>query len=126
MAYKKILLEGDAALLGSYSPHNVDFSAASQGTVSYAARADHKHDVPEPLLTQLAAVNGGAATLGTSNTMVRGDHKHNIGTLVNHMHFGGYEVQNVLLEKLGSNPPSAVARIYFSTLSGRAYLDDGT
>lgn len=125
MAYKKILLEGDAAILGSYIPLDADFSAAAMGSSSVAARADHKHDVPEPLSTQLGAVNGGAASLGTSNTFVRGDHKHKIGTLVSHMHFGGYQVQNVLLEKLGSNPPAAAARIYFSTVSGRAYLDDG-
>lgn len=123
--YKKILLEGDAAILGSYIPRNTDFSAAAMGSSSLSARSDHKHDVPEPLVTQLGAVNGGAATLGTSNTFVRGDHKHKIGTLVNHMRFGGYEAQNILLEKLGSNPPSAAARIYFSTVSGRAYLDDG-
>lgn len=123
--YKKILLEGDAATLGSYIPRNTDFSAAAMGSSSLSARADHKHDVPEPLVTQLGAVNGGAASLGTSNTFVRGDHKHPMGTLVNHMHFGGFQAQNVLLEKLGSNPPSAQARIYFSTVSGHAYIDNG-
>ncbi len=122
MVWKKILLEGDAAVLGSMSPMNVDFSPASQGTTSVAARADHKHDVPEPLIGQLGAVNGGAATLGTSNTMVRGDHKHPMGTFVANLHLGGNEAQDMLLEKLGSNPVFGSARIYFRTIDGHPYI----
>ena len=67
MTWKQILLEGDAAVLSDTAPSDVDFSAASAGVATSASRQDHKHDVPEALVGDLVAVDGGAGSVGTAN-----------------------------------------------------------
>jgi hypothetical protein len=81
MTWKKVMLEGDVAVLSDTVPENVDFGAASAGIAAGASRQDHKHDVPEALLGDLAAVDGQAAATGTANKFVRADHRHALGPL---------------------------------------------
>ena len=81
MTWKQILLEGDAAVLSDTAPSDVDFNAASAGVATSASRQDHKHDVPEALVGDLVAIDGGAADIGTANKFVRADHKHPLGPL---------------------------------------------
>lgn len=45
MAFKKYLLEGDAAVLSDTAPVDVTVAAASAGVADEAARQDHKHDI---------------------------------------------------------------------------------
>lgn len=81
MTWKKVMLEGDVAVLSDTVPENVDFNAASAGVATGASRQDHKHDVPEALVGDLAAVDGQAAAVGTANKFVRADHRHALGPL---------------------------------------------
>ncbi len=122
MAYKKVLLEGDSAVLSDVAPFDVDFGPASAGVAATASRQDHKHDVPEALVGDLASVDGGAAAVGVANKFVRADHKHPLGTLVANMDFGGFQAINLLLEKLAANPTEAAARIYFNTVDLHPYI----
>jgi replicative DNA helicase Mcm len=73
MPWKRILLEGDAAVLTStVTPVAVDFAAAQIGTSTEAARADHKHSATAGSPVAL----DGLSANGTSNAFVRADHKH--------------------------------------------------
>ncbi len=81
MAWKKIVLEGEAAVLSDTPPVDVDYSAASAGVAPAASRQDHKHDAPEALVGDLAAIDGQAAAVGTANKFVRADHRHPLGPL---------------------------------------------
>ncbi len=81
MTWKKVMLEGDVPVLSDTAPVDTDFSAASAGAATAASRQDHKHDVPEALVGDLAAVDGGAAAVGIANKFVRADHKHALGPL---------------------------------------------
>jgi len=83
MVFKKILLEGDAAVLSDTVPVDVDFLAADKGVATEASRQDHKHDVPEALVGDIVAPSFAGAGVGTANKFVRADHKHQLteGTL---------------------------------------------
>jgi len=83
MAWKKILLEGDAAVLSDTAPVDVDFNVASAGVATQASRQDHKHDVPKALVGDIGAPSFGGAVVGTANKFVRADHVHGLteGTL---------------------------------------------
>jgi len=83
MAWKKILLEGDAAVLSDTAPVDVDFNAAAAGVATEASRQDHKHHAPEALVGDLVPPSFAGAGVGTANKFVRADHKHGLteGTL---------------------------------------------
>lgn len=45
MAWKRVLLEGEAAILSDVHPVNVTTAAAEEGSATLASRDDHKHSV---------------------------------------------------------------------------------
>jgi len=78
MPWKKILLEGDAAVLtDTVTPADVDFTPAAIGVSDEAARADHRHKIPDPTVAPVDA-DFAAASIGTSTEVPRADHKHSI------------------------------------------------
>lgn len=122
MAYKKILLEGDAAVVSNATPVNADFAAASAGTASDTSRSDHKHSLPDALASDIVAIDGGTASVGTANKVARADHKHPLGTLVANLNVGGNQLINALLENLAAAPTEHAGRIYFNTGDGHPYI----
>jgi hypothetical protein len=76
--FKKILLEGDAAVLSDTAPVDVDFGVADKGVATDASRRDHKHDVPEALVGDIVAPSFVGAGVGTANKFIRADHKHQL------------------------------------------------
>jgi hypothetical protein len=122
LKWKKVLLEGDVAVLSDTAPVDVDFSAASAGAGATASRYDHKHDVPEALVGDLAAVDGGAAAIGSANKFVRADHKHALGPLVADLNFAEYEADALALQNIQATDGVTTAklgRIYFDMSSDR-------
>ena len=122
LKWKKVLLEGDVAVLSDTAPVDVDFAAASVGVGTTASRYDHKHDVPEALVGDLAAVDGGAAAIGSANKFVRADHKHGLGPLVADLNFSEYEADALALQNISATDALVTAklgRIYFDTSADR-------
>jgi hypothetical protein len=122
LKWKKILLEGDVAALSDNLPVDVDFSAASAGVGTTASRYDHKHDVPEAAVGDLAAVDGGAASVGSLNKFVRADHKHALGPLVADLNFNEHEADAMALQNLTAADgvtTTKLGRIYFDTSTDR-------
>jgi len=117
LKWKKILLDGDVAVLSDTAPVDVDFAAAAVGVGTTASRYDHKHDVPEALVGDLAAVDGGAAAIGTANKFVRADHKHALGPLVANLDFAEYEADALALDNLEAADAVTTAKL------GRIYFD---
>jgi hypothetical protein len=120
--WKKILLTGDVAELSNTAPVDVDFSAASAGVGTTASRYDHKHDVPEAAVGDLAAVDGGAAAIGSANKFVRADHKHALGPLVADLNFAEYEADALALQNLTATDAvttTKLGRIYFDSSADR-------
>lgn len=78
MSWKKILLEGDAAVLSDVAPVDVDFLTAAAGTATTASRQDHKHNVPAALVGDIVAPSFAGAGVGTANKFVRADHIHGL------------------------------------------------
>jgi len=120
MSWKKILLEGDAALLTSTeTPATCDAGSAVIGTSTEAARADHKHSIAVDSPVAL----DGTASDGTSDSLARADHKHAIGTLAVNLDFGENEAVNMALENQSSNPSTSKAgRIIFNTSDNHPYV----
>jgi hypothetical protein len=123
MVFKKILLEGDAAVLSDTAPVDVDFNAASAGTATEASRQDHKHDVPEASVGDLAAVDGGAAAIGSANKFVRADHKHALGPLVANLDFAKKQATAMALDVQATAPGTPVTgQIYFNSADSHPYV----
>ena len=121
MPWKKVMLEGDVAVLSDTAPVDVDFSAASAGTALDASRQDHKHDVPEALDGDLAAVDGGAAAVGTANKFVRADHKHALGPLVDNLDFNQKQGVGQVMHVAASAPnlgTEVEGQIYYNSTIG--------
>src|SRR4030042_1662054 len=104
MTWKKVMLEGDVPVLSDTAPVNTDFSAASAGVAADASRQDHKHDVPEALVGDLAAVDGGAAAAGTANKFVKADHKHALGPLQANLNCNQKQVTGQVMQVAASGP----------------------
>jgi hypothetical protein len=121
--WKKVLLEGDAAELSDVAPEDVDFGAAAAGVAATASRQDHKHDVPEAEVGDLAAVDGGAAAIGTADKFVRADHKHALGPLVADLEFAKHEASQMAVQNAAEAPADPVAgQIYFNTGDNHPYI----
>jgi hypothetical protein len=121
MPWKKVLLEGDAAALSDALPMDVDFTGASAGSSVEASRRDHKHDVPEAELADLAAVDGGAASVGTVNRFVRADHKHALGPLLANLDFNQKQAIGQVLHVATSAPNSGSeveGQLYYNSSAG--------
>ena len=121
MTWKKVMLEGDVPVLSDTAPVNTDFSAASAGVATDASRQDHKHDVPEALVGDLAAVDGGAAAVGTANKFVRADHKHALGPLQANLDCNQKELVGQVMHSVASAPNSGAeveGQIYYNSTVG--------
>jgi len=123
MSFKKILIEGDAAVLSDTAPIDVDFSAAAAGSATDASRQDHKHAVPEALVGDLTAVDGGAAAVGTANKFVRADHKHALGPLQANLDFNQKQATSLALDVQASAPGTPVdGQVYFNSADKHPYV----
>jgi len=117
--WKKILLEGDAAAPSDNAPQDTDFLDASAGVGANCARDDHKHDVPEALVGDIAAVDGSAAATGSANKFVRADHVHALGPLVADLDFGKNNANNMALHAAADAPADPVdGQVYYDTTGG--------
>ncbi len=121
--YKKILLEGDAATLTStVTPANVDFTVATIGTSTEAARADHKHSA---VAGSPVALDGLSAD-GTSTAFVRADHKHALGPLATFLDFNFNEARRFSLQETSDylTTPGGTKRgtMVFYTVDNHPYI----
>jgi hypothetical protein len=122
MPWKRILLEGDAAVLTStVTPVAVDFAAAAIGTSTEAARADHKHSA---VAGSPVALDGLAAD-GTSTAFVRADHKHSFAPLAVDLNFNEHEADRMALDNLSAAAGYTTTKlgvIYFDTVDRHPYI----
>jgi len=123
MVWKKILVEGDAAVLSDTAPVDVDFNVASAGVATQASRQDHKHDAPEALVGDLAPVDGGSAAVGTANKFVRADHKHALGPLQANLDFNQKQADKMVLDVEATAPSTPVdGQIYYNSADDHPYI----
>lgn len=123
MSWKKILLEGDAAVLSDVAPVDVDHAAASAGTATTAARQDHKHDLNEGVVGTIKAVDGSSAALGTDNAVPHLDHVHPLGPLVANLNFNKKQATSMVLDVQASAPASPVdGQIYYNSTDDHPYV----
>lgn len=138
MAWKKILLEGDAAALSDTAPVNVDKSTASAGTGTTASRTDHKHDIT----TGTPVAIGSANSEGTATSLARSDHVHNHGTFASgdlhtvyvkkagdtmsgNLNMGQNQLQEVVIHRATTAPNPAAeveGQIYYNSSVGDKHL----
>ena len=124
MTWKKVMLEGDVAVLSDTVPENVDFGTASAGVAVGASRQDHKHDVPEALLGDLAAVDGQAAAIGTANKFVRADHRHALGPLQANLDCNQKQLLGQVMHVVAAAPNSGTeveGQIYYNSTGGNKH-----
>ena len=139
MAWKKILLEGDAAELSDTAPVNVIKQTAAAGSAATASRQDHAHDVTVAVPGNIT--EGDTAAEGIAASLARSDHKHGSpatwaptshalsghSAAVATMDFGQQQVQRAVIHPVAT-PPDAAAevegQIYFDTTVGdkHAYI----
>jgi hypothetical protein len=123
MSWKRLLLEGDAAVLSDTAPVNVDHAVASAGTAAQAARQDHKHDLNEGVVGTLKAVDGSSAALGTDNAVPHLDHVHALGPLVANLNFNKKQATGMALDVQSSAPSSPVeGQTYYSSADKHPYV----
>jgi hypothetical protein len=118
MAWKKVLLEGDAAELSDTAPVDADFAVAAAGSATKAARQDHKHDLNEGVVGTIKAIDGTAATLGSDNAVPHLDHIHPLGPLVDELDCGQQLLSHHVLHAVDTAPDAASeveGQIYFNT-----------
>lgn len=121
MTWKKVMLEGDVAVLSDTAPVDTDFNAASAGVAAGASRQDHKHDVPEALAGDLAAVDGGAAAAGSANKFVRADHRHALGPLQADLDCNQKQLAGQVMHVAAAAPNSGAeveGQIYYNSTGG--------
>lgn len=137
MPYKKILLDGDAAVLASAAPANVDFAVAAVGVGTTAARDDHKHSAPTGAPSDIGTANAA----GSSNSIPRLDHVHNhpaittgdlhtqyilaAGTraFTGNQSFGLFEIQSAVVEQVTALPGTVTqGRIVYLTTDDHPYI----
>lgn len=123
MAWKKILLEGDAAVLSDVAPVDVDHAVAAAGTATEASRQDHKHDLNEGIVGTIAAVDGSAAALGTDNAVPHLDHVHPLGPLVADLDFAQNSAVAIVIDPQASAPGTPVdGQMYYNTTDDHPYV----
>jgi len=121
--WKKILLEGDAAVLSDTAPSDVDHAASSAGVATDASRRDHKHDLTEGIVGTLKPVDGTAAALGTDNAVPHLDHIHALGPLVANMNFNKKQATSMALDVQAAAPGTPVdGQVYFNTTDDHPYV----
>lgn len=130
-SWKKILLEGDAAVLTTVVPKNVLKQTASAGTATTAARHDHLHDVT--LGIPIPVIGGQSASEGTATKMPRADHVHAAygtffpktrplsawGTATGPLWIGKQELNQAVFHKAAVAPTTpGSGQIYYNTSPG--------
>ena len=76
MTWKKVLLEGDAAVLSDTVPNTIEpDDSASAGIATEASRQDHEHAIVTAVPTGDVAESA-SADEGTATSFVRSDHVH--------------------------------------------------
>ena len=76
MSWKKILLEGDAAVLSDTVPNTIEpDDSASAGVATQASRQDHEHAIAAAIPTGDVAESASAAE-GSATSFARSDHLH--------------------------------------------------
>lgn len=123
MVWKKILLEGDAAVLSDTAPVNVDHAVADKGVATEAARQDHKHDLNEGVIGTLKAIDGTAKALGTDNAVPHLDHIHALGPLVANLDFNKKQATGMALDVQATAPLTPVdGQIYQNSTDDHPYV----
>jgi len=121
--WKRILVEGDAAVLSDTAPVNVDHAAASAGVAPDAARRDHKHDLSEGVVGTIKPVDGSAAALGTNDAVPHLDHIHLLGPLVANLDFNKKQAINLVLDVETTDPASPTdGQIYYKSTDKHPYI----
>jgi hypothetical protein len=135
MAWKKIMLEGDVAVLSDTPPVDVTKAAASAGTATQASRQDHKHDISTTAPGNIT--EGATASEGTSTSLARADHVHGSPStwapsshaLSGHtaaaanVNFAEYEATALSLQTATTNPSTTKAgRIVYNTTDAHPYV----
>jgi len=107
--WKKILLEGDAAVLTStVTPSDISTSA-DIGTSSEAARADHTHKIGTGAINSSDMLADGVVT--TAKININAD-----------LNFNDNEADNLILDTAGTTATGATAKIVFNTDDGHPYV----
>ena len=123
VGWKKILLEGDAAVLSNTAPVNVDHAVAGAGVATDASRRDHKHDLDEGVIGTLKPVDGTAAALGTNNAVPHLDHIHALGPLVANLDFAKKQATGMALDVQATAPLTPVdGQIYQNSVDDHPYV----
>ena len=123
MVFKKILLEGDAAVLSDTTPVDTNHAVADKGVATEAARQDHKHDLNEGVIGTLKAVDGTAKALGTDDAVPHLDHIHALGPLVADLDFAKKHATGLALDVQATAPSTPVeGQIYFDSVDGHPYV----
>ena len=123
MVFKKILLEGDAAVLSDTAPADTDFAVADKGVATDASRRDHKHDLNEGVIGTLKAVDGTAKALGTDNAVAHLDHIHALGPLVANLDFNKKQATAMVLDVQASAPGTpVVGQVYMNSVDSHPYV----
>jgi len=123
MVFKKILLEGDAAVLSDTAPADTDFAVAAQGVATDASRQDHKHDLNEGVIGTLKPVDGTAKALGTDNAVAHLDHIHTLGPLVANLDFAKKQATGMALDVQVTAPTApVVGQVYHNSADGHPYV----
>lgn len=121
MAWKKVLLAGDAAVLSDTAPVDATFAVAAAGAAVDASRQDHKHDIGEGVVGDMVIVDAQAASLGTANNASHVDHRHALGPLAANLDYNKQQAVSLVLEAVAT-PPDAAAEvegeIYYDTTVG--------
>jgi len=135
MAWRQILLAGDAAELSDTPPVDVTKSTASAGTATTASRQDHKHDVATA--TPGNITEGATASEGSSTSLARADHVHGTPSTwapsahalnahdaaTANVDFNENEATALSLQTATTNPSTTkVGRICFNTTDNRPYI----
>lgn len=129
-SWKKILLEGDAAVLSSSVAKNVLKQTPTAGTAVSASRFDHLHDVT--VASPAPVIGGQAQGAGTAITLPRADHVHAAygsfspkshilslhGTATGPLWIGG-QLNAAVMHRTASAPASpGSAQIYYNISPG--------
>jgi hypothetical protein len=123
MVWKKILLEGDAAVPSDTAPVDTDFTVASAGVATDVSRQDHKHDLNEGVIGTLKAIDGTAKALGTDNAVPHLDHIHALGPLVANLDFAKHQATSLVLDVQATAPLTPVAgQVYHNSVDGHPYV----
>lgn len=134
MSWRRILLEGDAAVLSDVVPVDVTKEAASAGIASEASRQDHKHDISTGVPGTIGENDTPAEGVATS--LARSDHTHGSpatwapgahnldvhGAPTGPVGLGSQEIQSVSLEKVASLPAGFDGQVVFLNTDDHPYV----